>query len=221
MNACEFSKQGLESAIASEMQHDPDSEVTDGFDPSKSALDKNELSQGNFDMDANDQSKKGPEPEIGVEIQNRPESEVTDGGHTFTNVPGVNIGTVVILPGDLLTARNMTGKLASRVNSQCLYHDDVFTTYFCHFLPNDLCLLKDIIQDIITTLTSFPNRCIITPIAKVNLKVDSWTTTRKATAAGSSFVLEDNVGEDQLSSQSAYKINIGCPYYKASIAPNQ
>jgi hypothetical protein len=31
---------------------------------------------------------------------------------------------------------------------------------------------------------------------------------------------KDNVGEDTLSSQSTYKINSGCPYYKASIAPN-
>ncbi len=31
---------------------------------------------------------------------------------------------------------------------------------------------------------------------------------------------EDNVCEDTLSSQSTYKINSGCPYYKVSIAPN-
>ena len=31
---------------------------------------------------------------------------------------------------------------------------------------------------------------------------------------------EDNVCEDTLSSQSTYRINSGCPYYKASIAPN-
>jgi hypothetical protein len=31
---------------------------------------------------------------------------------------------------------------------------------------------------------------------------------------------EDNVCEDTLSSQSTYKTNSGCPYYKASIAPN-
>jgi hypothetical protein len=37
----------------------------------------------------------------------------------------------------------------------------------------------------------------------------------------SRFFLEDNVGEDGLSSQSTYKENIDCPYYKASIAPNQ
>jgi hypothetical protein len=172
MDACDLSKQGLESVIAPEMQRDPNSEVTDGCDPSKSALDKNELSLENFDMDANDQPKQGPESEISIENQNKLESEVTDGGHTSMNVQCVNIGTDVILPGDLLTAKNMTGKLASRVNSQCLYHD-VFTMYLHHFLPNDLCLLKDIIQDIITTLTSPPNRCTITPIAKVNLEIDS------------------------------------------------
>jgi hypothetical protein len=49
-----------------------------------------------------------------------------------------------------------TGKLASSVASQCLYHD-VFAMYLCHFLPNDLYFLKYIIQDIITTLTSQPN----------------------------------------------------------------
>ncbi len=42
----------------------------------------------------------------------------------------------------------------------------------------------------------------------------------KATTAGSSLVFEDNVGEYGLSSQSTYKVNIDCPYYKASIAPN-
>jgi hypothetical protein len=81
MDACDLSKQGLESAIAPETQHDPDSEVTDGCDPSKNALDKNELSRENFGLDANDQSKQGPESEIGIENQNKPESEVTDGGH--------------------------------------------------------------------------------------------------------------------------------------------
>ncbi len=45
-----------------------------------------------------------------------------------------------------------TGKLASSITSQCLYHD-VFTMYLHHFLPNDLYFLKDIIQEIITTLT--------------------------------------------------------------------
>jgi hypothetical protein len=89
-----------------------------------------------------------------------------------------------------------------------------------HFLPNDLCLLKDITQDIITTLTSLPKRCTKTFIAKFNLEAASGTTTCKATTAGSSLVFEDNVGEDRLSTQSTYKVNLDCPYYKASIAPN-
>jgi hypothetical protein len=100
MDAFDHSKQGLESEIAPETQHDPDSEVTDGCDLSKSALEKNEVSHENLDMDANDQSKQGPEPEIGTENQNRPESKVTDGGDTSINVPGVNIGTDVIWPGE-------------------------------------------------------------------------------------------------------------------------
>ncbi len=58
------------------------------------------------------------------------------------------------------------------------------------------------------------------PVAEVNLVVDSWTTTPKATTAGSSLGFEDNVCEDTLSSQSTYKINSGCPYYKVSIAQN-
>jgi hypothetical protein len=45
--------------------------------------------------------------------------------------------------------------------------------------------------------------------------VSSWTTNRKATTAGSLLVFEDNVSEDGLSSQSTYKVNIDCPYYKA------
>jgi hypothetical protein len=50
--------------------------------------------------------------------------------------------------------------------------------------------------------------------------VSSLTTNGKATTAGSSLVFEDNVGEDGLSSPSIYKVNIDCPYFKASIAPN-
>ncbi len=60
----------------------------------------------------------------------------------------------------------------------------------------------------------------MTPVAEVNVVVDSWTTTPKATTAGSSLCFKDNVCEDTLSSQSTYKINSGCPYYKDSVAPN-
>jgi hypothetical protein len=100
MDACDHSKQGLESEIAPEIQSDPESEVTDDCDPFKSALDKNEVSHEKFDMDANNQSKQGPEPEIGTENQKGPESEVTDGSDTSISVPGGNIGTDVMSPGE-------------------------------------------------------------------------------------------------------------------------
>ena len=63
-------------------------------------------------------------------------------------------------------------------------------------------------------------RCTIGSLAQLNSMVSSWTTNGKATTAGSLLVFEDNVGEDGLSSQSTYKVNIDCPYYKEAIAPN-
>jgi hypothetical protein len=50
--------------------------------------------------------------------------------------------------------------------------------------------------------------------------VSSWTTNGKATTAGSLLVFEDNFDEDGLSTQSTYKVNIDCPYYKEALAPN-
>jgi hypothetical protein len=50
--------------------------------------------------------------------------------------------------------------------------------------------------------------------------VSSWTTNGKATTAGSLLVFVDNVDEDGFSTQSTYKANIDCPYYKEAIAPN-
>ena len=119
----------------------------------------------------------------------------------------------------LPTAKNRTGNLQSRVAGQLLYHD-VFSTYMRHFVQDDPHPLKDIIQDIMNTSSSLPKRCTIGPLAQLNSMVSSWTTNGKATTAGSLLVFEDNVGEDGLSSQSTYKVNIDCLYYKASIAPN-
>jgi hypothetical protein len=100
MDACDHSKQGLESEIPPETQNDPISEVTDGCDPSKKALDKIEVWHKNFDIDAYDQTKQGPEPEIGTENQREPKSEVTKGGDTSTNKPCNSIGTEMISPGE-------------------------------------------------------------------------------------------------------------------------
>jgi hypothetical protein len=111
MNACDHSKQGLETQIASETHNDPESEVTDSCESSKNVPDEiekdvtdvtgpkevmggSEHSQNvfphkNIDMNANDQSKQGPEREIGTENPNGPESDGTDGG---------NVGNDVISP---------------------------------------------------------------------------------------------------------------------------
>jgi hypothetical protein len=92
--------------------------------------------------------------------------------------------------------------------------------YMHHFVQDGTHPLKDIIQDIMNTSSSLPKRCTICPLAQINLMVSSWTTNDKATTAGSLLVFEDNIGEDGLSTQSTYKVNIDCPYYKEAIAPN-
>ncbi len=109
--------------------------------------------------------------------------------------------------------------MQSRVAGQLLYHD-VFSTYMRHFVQDDPHPLKDVIQDIMNTSSSLPKRCTIGPLAQLNSMVSSWTTNGKATTAGSSLVFENNVGEDGISTQSNYKVNIDCPYCKEAIAPN-
>ncbi len=112
------------------------------------------------------------------------------------------------------TAKNRTGNLQSRVAGQLLYHD-FFSAYMRHFVQDYPHPLKDDIQCIIATSSSLPKRCTIGPLAQLNSMVSSWTTNGKATTADSLLAFEDNVGEDGLSSESTYKVNIDCPYYKA------
>jgi hypothetical protein len=57
-------------------------------------------------------------------------------------------GKTLLYQHDLETEKGgeyRTGKLASSVTSQCLYHE-VFTMYLCRFLPNELYFLKYIIR---------------------------------------------------------------------------
>jgi hypothetical protein len=122
--------------------------------------------------------------------------------------------------GKLLpTTKIRTGNLPSRVVGQLLNHD-VLSTYMRHFIQDDIYPLKDVIQDFMTTSSSLPKRCTIGPLPQLNSMVSSWTTKGKSTTAGSLLVFEDKVGEDGLSSQTTYKVNIDCLYYKACIAPN-
>jgi hypothetical protein len=109
--------------------------------------------------------------------------------------------------------------LQSKVAGQLLYHD-VFSMYMRHFVQDDPNPLKYVIQDIMNTSSSLPKRCTIGPLTQLNSMVSSWTTNGKASTAGSFLVFEDNVGEVGLSTQSTYKVNIDCPYYKEAIDPN-
>jgi hypothetical protein len=89
-----------------------------------------------------------------------------------------------------------------------------------HFVQDDPHPLKYVIRDTMKPSSSLPKRCTIHPLAQLISMVSSWTTNGNATTVASLLVFEDNAGEDGLSSQSTYKVNIGDPYYKASIAPN-
>jgi hypothetical protein len=68
-----------------------------------------------------------------------------------------------------------------------------------------------------TTSSSLPKRYTIGPLAQLNSMVSSWTANGKATTADSLLGFDDNDGEDGLSSQSTYKVNIDCPYYTFQI----
>jgi hypothetical protein len=114
--ACDHSKQGLETQIASETHKDPVSEVADGcesakkifYDIEKDVTDptgqkevmggsvqvENQFSHDNINENANDQSKHQLDPKIGTKNTKGPESECKDGGDTYINV----VGTDVISP---------------------------------------------------------------------------------------------------------------------------
>ncbi len=110
MNACDHSKQGIETQIASETHINPEVGVIDACESSKNVPDdiekvvtdvgpkeimggnkhsQNEFAHNYNDVNANDQYKQGPETDIGTDKPKRPELEGTDGG---------NVGTDIISP---------------------------------------------------------------------------------------------------------------------------
>ncbi len=58
-----------------------------------------------------------------------------------------------------------------------------------------------------------------TPLSQLNSMVDSWTTKRNDNHDSTS-IFDENIGEDGLSIQSAYDVNINNPYHTGSLAPN-
>ncbi len=57
------------------------------------------------------------------------------------------------------------------------------------------------------------------PLSQLNSMVDSWTTKRNDNHDSTS-IFHENIGEDGLSIQSAYDVNIDNPYHTGSLAPN-
>ena len=58
-----------------------------------------------------------------------------------------------------------------------------------------------------------------TPLSQLNLMVDCWTT-KPNDNRDSSSIFDDNIGEEGLSIQSAYDVNIDIPYHTGSLVPN-
>jgi hypothetical protein len=106
----------------------------------------------------------------------------------------------------LPTTMNMAGKATSRVTAQYLYQA-MFTTFACHNLPEDIDLPREIIKDASTTLSSL-HTATTTPQSKLNLEVASWNTEHMPITSIFSLIFEDNIGEDGLSLQSTYQVNI-------------
>ena len=57
------------------------------------------------------------------------------------------------------------------------------------------------------------------PLSQLKSMVDSWTTKRNNNLDSTS-IFDENIGEDGLSIQSAYDVNIDNPYHTGSLAPN-
>jgi hypothetical protein len=57
------------------------------------------------------------------------------------------------------------------------------------------------------------------PLSQLNSMVDSWTTKRNNNH-DFILILDENIGEDGLSIQSAYDVNIDNPYHTGSLVPN-
>ena len=141
-------KQGPEPEIGTEDQQGPESEVLKGGDTFTNK----------------------PGGNIGTEVI----SPGGDGSNDKSNGPTVLpsnsplSGKTLLYQHDLEKRKGgkyMTGKSASNVTSQCLYHD-VFTMNFRHFLPNDLNFLRFIMKQIITNSMSPPNRRTMTPCGR-------------------------------------------------------
>jgi len=120
--------------------------------------------------------------------------------------------------GNLPTAKNRTNNSIPRKHDTNIENHHIFTTFARHKLPNDLhpyrSGLTDFLRDVSSQRSGNSN-----PLSHLNSMVDSWTTKRNDNN-NSTSIFDENIGEDGLSIQSAYDVNIDNPYHTESLAPN-
>ena len=94
----------------------------------------------------------------------------------------------------------------------------ILTTVACHKLPEDMGQLKSIITDVLMDVSS-QRSGTSNPLSQLNSMVDSWTTKHNKNHDSTS-IFDENIGEDGLSMQSTYDVNIDNPYHTGSLALN-
>jgi hypothetical protein len=120
--------------------------------------------------------------------------------------------------GMLSTAKNRTNNSIPRRLDTKFENHHIFTTFACYKLLDDLDRFSHILS--IFLIDVFSQRSgTSNPLSQLNSMVDSWTTKRNGNHDSSS-IFDENIGEDGLSIQSAYDVNIDNPYHTGSIAHN-
>ena len=120
--------------------------------------------------------------------------------------------------GMLPTANNRANNSnTTGLDTQFEYHH-IFTTFAHHKLPENLEQLRSIISEVLTDMSSLRSGTL-NPLSQFNLMVNSWYTKRNDNHDSTS-IFDENIGEDRLSIQSTYDVNIHNPHHTGSLAPN-
>ena len=169
-----------------------------------------EESSEDLSIDPKDDARSATTPGHGIDRKDDARSATTPGrGKILT---GKQLRPV------LPTAKNRSViKSAPRDHSQFVYFD-AFTSYARHKLPEDIDEIMAAVKSVTTNVTSqrsgSTNR-----ISQFNAEVSSWNAKRPILPSSSS-IYNESIGEDGLSSQSTYDVNIDNPHHIAAIAPN-
>jgi hypothetical protein len=122
--------------------------------------------------------------------------------------------------GMLPTAKSRpNNSIPRRLDTQFENHY-IFTTGAPHKLPEDMMRqLRSIITDVLMDVSS-QRSGTSNPLSRLNSMVDSWTTKRND-KHDSTSIFDEHIGEDGLSIQSMYDVNIDNPYHTESLAPTR